>query len=200
MGQIIHRHTGTVLYTNNQPTLRDTVLHEARTGASLAYAQLGGIDLSQANLRFVNFNGAQLPYAYLEGTDFEGATFIDTDLSHANLREANLTRANLHRADLRSATLRGAALTGANLTFAELTDADFTDTELTGADFGGTDIIGLLHRVGSPHGENPVTKKKGRYAPKTETVRDPHAYCNYVGTCVANLVDPTIRRCHSKRV
>ena len=70
-----------------------------------------GPDFSGADLRNMNFGGANLV-----GADFEGA---------------NLARANLKGAKLAGANFKGATLSGADLTSADLTGAAFEDTVLS---------------------------------------------------------------------
>ena len=67
------------------------------------------------------------------GPDFSGA-----DLRKMNFAGADLTGANFEGADLTSADLAGAKLVGANFTDATLADADLTTADLTGAHFEGT--------------------------------------------------------------
>ncbi|MDO8729213.1 MAG: pentapeptide repeat-containing protein [bacterium] len=89
--EILHRRSGTLLYTLDAESLQG--------------ADLQGADLRGANLRDANLQGA-----YLRGANLQGA-----DLRDANLQGADLRDANLQGADLRGANLQGAYLRGANL-------------------------------------------------------------------------------------
>jgi uncharacterized protein YjbI with pentapeptide repeats len=105
MIQIFDKKGFTVLHTLDRPTLHD--------------ADLGGCELSEANM--VQYD--------LRNTRLEGANLRDADLrlarlDQADLRNADLSNANLSGANLSKARLQGAILDGATLTDAEL-PADF---------------------------------------------------------------------------
>ena len=68
------------------------------------------LNLSKANLTWVDLAKANLTEANLSGADISGA-----DLSKANLTEANLSGADLSGADLTRANLSKANLSGADL-------------------------------------------------------------------------------------
>ena len=95
---------------------------------------LGGVNLSKADLTWAN-----LHEAYLLGADFTGANLIGANLYHAFLSKANLTGA-----DLTSATLVRANLRKANLTGADLTRAIFAEANLTGANLTGASLTGAM--------------------------------------------------------
>ena len=101
--------SNTVLFEDDSPTQRETVIAAVLRGANLR-----GANLRDANLRDANLRDANLRDANLSGAD----------LSDANLRDANLRDANLSDANLRGANLRGANLSGADLSGANLRDAD----------------------------------------------------------------------------
>ena len=88
------------------------------SGAVMRWANLGGADLSRANLRGVDLRWAELYQANLSEADLRGA-----DLRRAKMRKANFSRANLKGARLDGADLRLANLTGAAITMAELAQA-----------------------------------------------------------------------------
>jgi uncharacterized protein YjbI with pentapeptide repeats len=94
--------------------------------ASLAEADLTGVNLNSANL-----TRADLHKVILRGADLTGA-----DLSRANLRDADLRGANLSGAYLFKADLSGADLKDADLKDAILNKADLKDADLSGADLG----------------------------------------------------------------
>ena len=120
--------------------------------------------LNQADLSGMQFKGAVLTHANLQGSRFYGPgeddrweTFDDwiADLKGTDLKEADLTgallshvslvRASLIRATLNKANLSGAHLTGANLSSAKLIEADLRqaildNASLTGADLGNANL------------------------------------------------------------
>ena len=83
--------------------------------ADLVGTNLEETDLEGANLEGANLKGANLKIANLKGADFEGA-----NLREANLKKANLVGANLKDAYLREANLEKANLEEANLELAFL--------------------------------------------------------------------------------
>ena len=97
--------------------------------ADLRCAYLKGADLRYADLRYADLSDAILNYANLSGADLRYADLRGVDLRGANLRGANLSGANLRYANLRCAYLRGAELRGADLKGADLSDADLDKEE-----------------------------------------------------------------------
>ena len=94
---------------------------------------LSGADLSNFNLRNINFTE----------TNLSGANLTNTDLRDANLGRANLRGANLSGTNLRDAWLRDAFLDGANLSGANLRDTNLQDTDLRNVlDLRYADMIG----------------------------------------------------------
>jgi uncharacterized protein YjbI with pentapeptide repeats len=102
-------------------------------------ADLGGADLSRANLRDANLSGADLSRANLRDADLGGA-----DLSRANLRDADLSDAFLRDAILIRADLRDANLSKANLRDADLSEADLGGADLGGAGLGRAGLSGAF--------------------------------------------------------
>ncbi len=93
------------------------------------------IDLSDADLRGLNF----------QATSFHEAKFKGADLRHANLQEIDYTPKELEGADLRHARLENsrfsyANLKGADLRHAHLKRAKFESTDLQGADLRYADL------------------------------------------------------------
>jgi len=104
-------------------------------GANLSRADLKGAILSRADLKGVNLSnsdlsGADLREANLNGADLGEANLSKANLSGADLGEANLSKANLSGADLSEIFLE---VEGANLSGAKLTDANLSDANLLGA-------------------------------------------------------------------
>ncbi|MFZ8925679.1 MAG: pentapeptide repeat-containing protein [Candidatus Nanopelagicales bacterium] len=77
-----------------------------------------------------NCQRANLAYANLAGADLTDANFTGAQLAYANLTGANLTDANLTDANLAYANLTGAALSGAILTDAQLYCATMPDGKI----------------------------------------------------------------------
>ncbi|MFN6568738.1 pentapeptide repeat-containing protein [Dendronalium sp. ChiSLP03b] len=81
-------------------------------------------DLSQAQMKQVNFSDANLSRVIMTGSDLSRATLNRANLSNARLVGANLSSTQLVGADLRSAVLENASLTGADLGDAKLNEAN----------------------------------------------------------------------------
>jgi hypothetical protein len=123
MIELLHKHTGVVVFrSESATTIPEAVKEAVRLRANLGGANLRGADLGGANLGGANLRGAYLGGANLGGADLGGA-----DLGGANLRGADLGGANLGGANLGGANLRGADLGGANLGGANLRGAKYSD-------------------------------------------------------------------------
>jgi uncharacterized protein YjbI with pentapeptide repeats len=103
------------------------------TGWSLADGYLLGQDaylehasLASADLSGVNLLDADLQYATLTGASLAGDTMTDSELYQADLTGANLTGSNLSDSRAEFANFSNATLAGANFTSAELTSANLT--------------------------------------------------------------------------
>lgn len=91
------------------------------TDADLVFAYFPGADLSGAELSEANLTDAQLA-----GVDFSYATLRNTDLTGAELSRAVFTGARLQRARLRGADIAGADFTGAALDSTSFIDLDLS--------------------------------------------------------------------------
>ena len=120
---------GKELWSDDKPTVRESLVAAVGAGANLA--------------------GADLARAYLAGADLAGANLARADLAEADLAGAYLTGANLTGADLGRADLARAYLAGANLTGAYLAGADLAGAYLTGAYLTGAKGI-------NPHRTTPL--------------------------------------------
>lgn len=89
-------------------------------------------DLSKADLRWEDLEGADLSKADLSGANLNGADLSEADLSWANLEGADLIQTNLHGADLIGADLREACLPLAICSFANFELAILNKTHLWG--------------------------------------------------------------------
>ncbi len=91
-------------------------------------ANLGGVNLSHADLFSVKLTEGNLSHA-----DLSGAELSMADLSRADLSEADLRDANFYGARLYKANLSGANLSGARFNMADLSRADFSRADLSHA-------------------------------------------------------------------
>ena len=94
---------GNELWSDDRPTVRESVIAAVVSAADLRDADLRGAELYDANLR-----GANLRDADLYDADLRGANLRDADLRGADLYDADLRDADLRDANLRDANLRGA--------------------------------------------------------------------------------------------
>ena len=135
-----------------------------REGGDFMFAELAGVDLTQADFYWASFRHAVLEAAVMVRCDLRGASFHEANLRHADLSGANggldnlgaptrFIKADLSGADLRNADLGGADFTGARLIGADLSGvraistipsrptrfqgADLTDARLRGAQLTG---------------------------------------------------------------
>jgi proteasome lid subunit RPN8/RPN11 len=99
-------------------------------GANFEGANLEGIDFKKANLEEADLEETDLEETNLEGANLEGANLEGANLKGANLKRANLKRANLKGADFEGANLREANLKKANLVGANLKDAYLREANL----------------------------------------------------------------------
>ena len=121
--------------------------------AQLRGANLQGADLRRADLRGANLQEADLTKAYLRGAQFvdnfgiflKGFELGAADLEGANLQQtdlqgANLRGAKLRGADLREADLQRVILLVADLQKANLYNANLQEAKLQGADLREADL------------------------------------------------------------
>jgi len=126
---------GKELWSDDRPTVRESVI-----AAVVSAADLRGANLRDADLRDADLRGADLYDADLRDADLRGAELYDANLRDANLRGADLYDADLRGANLRDADLRGADLYDADLRGADLRDANLYDANLRDADLRGADL------------------------------------------------------------
>lgn len=137
-------------------------------GAILNDANLSGASLSGANLVGADLRDAKLFGAILARADLVNANLTGADLSRAHLNGAKLSNARLSRADLTSADLNDADLSYTNLTRADLTDAILISTNLTHANLSGCNSLtqeqlndAIAHEAGPPMLTDAVDAKIG---------------------------------------
>ncbi len=107
------------------------------SGAVLIKAKLDGF-----HFRNCNFTGARLEGAGLRGAHLQGAQLRKAHLEGAQLWGAHLERAVLVNARLEGADLSGARLERADLSVARLEGADLRGARLEGADLAGARLEG----------------------------------------------------------
>ena len=122
-------------------------------GANLQKMNLDGISLQKANLGRVNLEDANLHAAKLQNVDLRGADLSGVNLCKADLREANLRSSRLQRADLHGANLQNVDLSKTDLRTVDLSGvnlqgADLRQTNLEGVDLNTANLQGVdLRRV-----------------------------------------------------
>ncbi len=94
---------------------------------------LSRADLSFLDLRGINLESANLSHAILAGSDLSGANLTQACLRCSNLSDANLTDAILVNANLSKANLFQARLVGAQLKFADLSGSKLNGIDCTAA-------------------------------------------------------------------
>ena len=144
---------GRELWSDDKPTVRESVLAAVASRASLSGADLSGAYLRGASLSSASLSSANLSSANLSSADLSSANLSRASLSGANLSGANLSGAYLRGADLRGAYLRGAYLRGADLSSANLSGAYLRGADLSGADLSGAYLRGAY--LSSATGVNP---------------------------------------------
>ncbi|MFM8829121.1 MAG: pentapeptide repeat-containing protein [Actinomycetota bacterium] len=113
------------------------------TGPLFENAQMGGTDLSGANLAGATTNQAvQVIYSVdtlnLQSANLTGANVVNANLAGATAINANMTGANLTGANLSWANLSGATLQSANATRTNFANAEFLYTNLNGVTWDAT--------------------------------------------------------------
>ena len=102
-----------------------------------------GRNLSQANFKDANLEGACFIDTVLVSANFEGANLKNADFSCANAWGANFNETNCQNAvflssNLTEASFEGADLDGAPFAQANLTEANLQDTNIITAEFDNT--------------------------------------------------------------
>jgi uncharacterized protein YjbI with pentapeptide repeats len=138
----------------------------------LGGANLSNADLGNADLRGTILSKADLSRANLSEADLSEANLSRADLSYTNLSYADLGGAELFRADLSYADLRGANLSRADLSYVNLSEANLSEANLSSAYlrrtiFGDVDlrtVRGLdIVRHGGPStiGTDAISRSEG---------------------------------------
>jgi hypothetical protein len=100
---------------------------------------LVGIDVSDAFLRNVELNGAQLVRSNFRGADVRNASFRKANMQYADLTTANFRGSDFRRANLENASLRDTDLNGSNLSSSDLRETDLSRADLRNCDLQGID-------------------------------------------------------------
>lgn len=138
--------------------------------ADLSFQILTSANFANADMRFINLEGAQLHHAKFDGADMRGARLENANLFNVNLTDANLENGKLENTylaqvdptgcKLEKAMIENADLRDANLTGVRLHDALIRDIRINeGTDFGTTcayEIESDLTAEGASHEGNPV--------------------------------------------
>ncbi len=101
---------------------------------------LSNAPLAGANLREMDFHGANLSGSDLHRADLSRGDLRWTDLHDADLRGATLSGARLGNSDVRNARFEGANLSATNLRGLDLSDRDLTGVDFRGAKFQETKL------------------------------------------------------------
>jgi uncharacterized protein YjbI with pentapeptide repeats len=128
-------------------------------GGDFMFAELAGVDLTEADFYWAMFHNATLEGAILARCDLRGARFNEANLRHADLSGANCGLDNLGG----STDFNKADLSGADLRNANLGGADFSGALLIGTDFSGARFNSILPgRVTRFNGANLTDARLGR--------------------------------------
>lgn len=108
--------------------------------ANLRCANFAGEDLIGANFHNADFSGITYEDGSIMMTNLSGACLVQVDFSGADLRYASLDGSNLYCANLSEANLSNAHLDGAYLMGADLSHTDLTETDLSRANFRNANL------------------------------------------------------------
>lgn len=118
---------------------------------NLNEANLQGANLRHSDLRGSSFWKANLENSNLEGADLRYTNLLQTNLKKANLEEANLkyvnlSEANLHEANLRKCEIEKCDMRSCNLEKAVLSRVIFINVVLSGANLSHANLAGVEFR------------------------------------------------------
>ena len=119
-------------------------------GGDFMFAQLAGVDLSEADFYWAAFHEATLEGAVMARCDLRGARFDRANLRGADLRQADCGLDNLGG----TTDFIGADLSGADLSRAAIGGADFTGALLVGANLSGVRGASAPHASTCFYGAN----------------------------------------------
>ena len=105
-----------IVLRNHEAWLKSGAKSDDTRRANLCHAMLVATNLSKADLRGANLQGAVLWWdANLQEADLSGANLQKASIHWTELQKANLDKANLQQAELRGANLHRASLDEAKL-------------------------------------------------------------------------------------
>lgn len=113
---------------------------------SLNQLKANDANLQSINLRNVNFRSAGLERVIFKNATLQNVALSDaklrfSDFNGANLQDVDLQGAILENADFESATLKNVKLQGAVLRGAKLRSIELSNIELSGMDFSNADLF-----------------------------------------------------------
>ena len=136
--------TDRVIYGENlstthpkQRNMATLVERAVRRGIDLTGADLSFLNLSDTNLRGAKLARAKLDNSMVSYANLEGANLMEATLRNTNMHGSILSKANLERAWLTRTQFVFAVLENANLYGAELMDVNFSKANLTGTEYKG---------------------------------------------------------------
>ena len=134
--EVIYGENFSTMYTP-QRNMATLVERAVRRGIDLTGADLSFLNLSDTNLRGAKLARAKLDNSMVIYANLEGANLMEASLRNTNMHGSILSKANLARAGLTRTQFVFAVLENANLHRAELLDVNFSKTNLTGTKYKG---------------------------------------------------------------
>ncbi|MBU3062224.1 pentapeptide repeat-containing protein [Nocardia sp. NEAU-G5] len=101
---------------------------------------LSGADLFRADLHHVNFERANLSYAWLTEAHGDNPSFAGADLVGGLLGNFNCENAQFTDADLTGVYLEDADVSNSNFEYSKMINVSLANSNLTGADFTDSDL------------------------------------------------------------
>ncbi len=131
---------------------------DSEENACFIEGEHNGVELNNAILRGLQFNGNNLKNAHIINSDFSNANLTKvnfssaaifySNFSNANLENANLSGARFHASDLTGANLNSAKIVRTNLAYSDLNDARLKNANIKDSNFGDADLgttVGLTY-------------------------------------------------------
>lgn len=111
---------------------------------SFAQADLSKVNLSNADLSYIDLRGAMLREANLSGVNLQNSDLRKADFWGANLSGGNLSNSDLRRANLAWAEMNKVDMHESNLNSANLTSAQLIESDLRGAEIKWVQLSSAL--------------------------------------------------------
>lgn len=99
------------------------------------------IDISNQDLRGIDFVETNLLYANLSNSNLEGASIVSSSLGNANLKNVNLRNVSLINTSLRLANLSNANLNKTDFTESDLTQSILVECQINESSFYGANLF-----------------------------------------------------------